>query len=268
MTCTRKCCEPKRIAMGTGCAVYLVDSAGVFLPRRTRCSGRGTMSADLPQQRRDLWRTESTTICGHMGNCVAGGCYLRFCATKLHERRKWAVYLPVQRLVKAAIGQSGQHEGPRGAQDACTVRGRSSYSNRTTSLLQRLRRVDGACRRPAKTLQIAEARSGRQPPRTKRVRRTAPVFRHCWIPSLDEYRRSTGQNMGFFFFFFFCGGGGRVRKLGGVPSRHGGEPAEACKALRRGRFQYWRRDLRRQRRKGSRFVRMQTVAGCDPVLQE
>src|SRR5437762_11166362 len=115
MTCP-KVLRAQRIAMDNRLPlVYLVDSAGVFLPLQEEVfpdeddfgrifRNNAVISADgIPQ------------FAAILGNCVAGGGYLPVLCDKLLMTEGSGRYLAGPALAKAAIGQSANHEEPGGA---------------------------------------------------------------------------------------------------------------------------------------------------------
>ena len=116
MTC-KKVLRAQRIAMQNRLPLlYLVDSAGVFLPLQDEIFpdeddfGRifynnSLISADgVPQ------------LAAIMGNCVAGGGYLPVLCDKLIMTEGSGLYLAGPALVKSAIGQEVSHEELGGAE--------------------------------------------------------------------------------------------------------------------------------------------------------
>ena len=95
--------------------IYLVDSAGVFLPLqedvfpdeddfgRIFCNNARLSACGIPQ------------IAAIMGNCVAGGGYLPVLCDKLLMTEGSGLYLAGPALVKSAIGQDVSHEELGGA---------------------------------------------------------------------------------------------------------------------------------------------------------
>lgn len=110
MTC-KKVLRAQRIAHDNRLPlIYLVDSAGVFLPLQDEVfpdeddfgrifRNNAVISADgIPQ------------FAAIMGNCVAGGGYLPVMCDKLLMTEGSGLYLAGPALVKAAIGQTASHE--------------------------------------------------------------------------------------------------------------------------------------------------------------
>lgn len=124
--------------------VYLVDSAGVFLPMQDEIfpdeddfgrifRNNAVMSADgVPQ------------FAAIMGNCVAGGGYLPVMCDQLLMTEGSGLYLAGPALVKAAIGQTQTSEEIGGAAMHASVSGTIDYREPNDELcLERLRRLVG-----------------------------------------------------------------------------------------------------------------------------
>lgn len=140
--------------------VYLVDSAGVFLPLQDEVFpdqddfGRifylnARMSAmGLPQ------------ISAIMGNCVAGGAYLPVMTDVLLMTEGSGLYLAGPALVKAAIGQEVSSEDLGGAQMHAQVAGTVDFYEPTEqSCLERIRTLAALYAQP----QLAPWALERQP---------------------------------------------------------------------------------------------------------
>src|SRR5262245_47571855 len=144
MTC-KKVLRAQRIAHENRLPlVYLVDSAGVFLPLQDEVfpdeddfgrifRNNAVISADgIPQ------------FAAIMGNCVAGGGYLPVLCDKLLMTEGSGLYLAGPALVKAAIGQEVSHEELGGAKMHASVSGTIDYREpNDEACLNRLRRLVG-----------------------------------------------------------------------------------------------------------------------------
>src|SRR4029079_13973505 len=111
--------------------VYLVDSAGVFLPLQDEVfpdeddfgrifRNNAVISAEGIQQ-----------VAAIMGNCVAGGGYLPVLCDTLLMTEGSGLYLAGPALVKAAIGQVVDHEALGGAKMHAAVSGTIDYREPT-----------------------------------------------------------------------------------------------------------------------------------------
>lgn len=122
--------------------VYLVDSAGVFLPLqedvfpdeddfgRIFRNNAVFSGAGLPQ------------IAAIMGNCVAGGGYLPVLCDKMLMTEGSGLYLAGPALVRSAIGQRATHEELGGAQMHAQISGTIDYREpNDEACLARLRKL-------------------------------------------------------------------------------------------------------------------------------
>lgn len=209
MTC-KKVLRAQRIAHENRLPLlYLVDSAGVFLPLQDEVfpdeddfgrifRNNAVISADgIPQ------------IAAIMGNCVAGGGYLPVMCDQLLMTEGSGLYLAGPALVKAAIGQTVSHEDLGGAAMHASISGTIDYREKDDpTCIDRLRRLVGAL--PADSAKVdfgaspPVATGGFVPPKgeydvrdlLKSVLDDAPF---------DEYKAEYGQTI-------VCGTG----RLGGV----------------------------------------------------
>src|SRR5438270_3641052 len=145
MTC-KKVLRAQRIAHENRLPlVYLVDSAGVFLPLQEEVfpdeddfgrifRNNAVISADgIPQ------------FAAIMGNCVAGGGYLPVLCDKLLMTEGSGLYLAGPALVKAAIGQTVSHEDLGGAHMHAAVSGTIDFREPDdVACTERLRRLIAA----------------------------------------------------------------------------------------------------------------------------
>ncbi|MFM1829749.1 MAG: hypothetical protein RLZZ558_89 [Planctomycetota bacterium] len=187
--------------------IYLVDSAGVFLPLQedvfpdTDDFGRifrnnAVISAEgIPQ------------IAAIMGNCVAGGGYLPVLCDTLLMTEGSGLYLAGPALVKAAIGQEVTSEELGGAQmhaqisgtidfrekddPACIARLRSLMAKHGAA--RKLARPDGAPRPPERpesdVMEVFTGEAGRQYDMVDLLK--------CIVDggSFDEYRAEHGRSL-------------------------------------------------------------------------
>jgi acetyl-CoA carboxylase carboxyltransferase component len=139
----KKVLRAQRIAMINRLPlIYLVDSAGVFLP----------LQEDVFPDEDDfgrIFRNNAVISAGGlgqvaaiMGNCVAGGGYLPVLCDKLLMTEGSGLYLAGPALVKSAIGQRVSHEDLGGAAMHAQVSGTIDYRDPTDEeCLARLRRL-------------------------------------------------------------------------------------------------------------------------------
>src|SRR5262245_35053798 len=137
----KKILRAQRIAFWCGLPiVYLVDSAGVFLPLQDEVfpdeddfgrifrNNAVFSAAGLPQ------------IAAVMGNCVAGGAYLPVLCDKVLMTEGSELYLAGPALVKAAIGQDVDSESLGGASMHATISGTIDFHEKDDpACLNRLR---------------------------------------------------------------------------------------------------------------------------------
>jgi acetyl-CoA carboxylase carboxyltransferase component len=140
---TKKVLRAQRIALVNRLPViYLVDSAGVFLP----------LQEDVFPDEDDfgrIFRNISVMsaagvgqIAAIMGNCVAGGGYLPVLCDKLLMTEGSGLYLAGPALVKSAIGQEVSSEELGGAEMHAQLSGTIDYREpNDEACLQRIRRL-------------------------------------------------------------------------------------------------------------------------------
>lgn len=141
-TC-KKLLRAQRIAMVNHLpVVYLVDSAGVFLPLQEEIfpdeddfgrifRNNSVMSAEgIPQ------------VASIMGNCVAGGGYLPVLCDKLVMTEGSGLYLAGPALVKSSIGQEVDHEELGGAMMHASISGTIDFREPDDpAAIERLRKL-------------------------------------------------------------------------------------------------------------------------------
>jgi len=145
---TKKVLRAQRIALINHLPmIYLVDSAGVFLP----------LQEDVFPDEDDfgrIFRNNSVMsaagihqIAAIMGNCVAGGGYLPVLCDKTLMTEGSGLYLAGPALVKSAIGQTVSHEELGGAQMHAQISGTIDYrESDDESCLGRIRDLAGLIR--------------------------------------------------------------------------------------------------------------------------
>ncbi len=116
MTC-KKVLRAQRIAMQSHIPlVYLVDSAGVFLPLQDEIFPDEDDFGRIFRNNAVASAQGIPQIAAIMGNCVAGGGYLPVLCDKLVMTENSGLYLAGPALVKSAIGQEVTSEELGGAQ--------------------------------------------------------------------------------------------------------------------------------------------------------
>ena len=122
--------------------VYLVDSAGVFLPLQDEVFPDEDDFGRIFRNNAVLSASGVPQFAAIMGNCVAGGGYLPVLCDKLLMTEGSGLYLAGPALVKAAIGQTVDHEALGGAKMHAAVSGTIDYREADdASCLERLRRL-------------------------------------------------------------------------------------------------------------------------------
>jgi len=144
MTC-KKVLRAQRIALENRLPlVYLVDSAGVFLPLQDEVFPDEDDFGRIFRNNAVLSATGVPQFAAILGNCVAGGGYLPVLCDKLLMTDGSGLYLAGPALVKAAIGQTVSHEELGGAEMHAAISGTIDFREPDDpSCLARLRRLIG-----------------------------------------------------------------------------------------------------------------------------
>ncbi len=226
MTC-KKVLRAQRIALENRLPlVYLVDSAGVFLPLQDEVFPDEDDFGRIFRNNAVISAAGIPQLAAILGNCVAGGGYLPVLCDKLLMTEGSGLYLAGPALVKAAIGQNAGHEELGGAAMHAAVSGTIDFHERNDpSCLERLRRLiaalphDRSCvstqKAPGRTTEEIyslfpvsagfQSEAGQEEPRQQEydMRDLLP----CFLDDgpFDEYKAEYGQTM-------VCGYG----RLGGV----------------------------------------------------
>src|SRR5947209_8517514 len=153
MTC-KKVLRAQRIALDNRLPlIYLVDSAGVFLPLQDEVFPDEDDFGRIFRNNAVISAAGIPQFAAIMGNCVAGGGYLPVLCDKLLMTEGSGLYLAGPALVKAAIGQTVSHEDPGGAAMHAAVSGTIDFREpEDASCLERLRRLVDALPRPARQI--------------------------------------------------------------------------------------------------------------------
>jgi acetyl-CoA carboxylase carboxyltransferase component len=212
MTC-KKVLRAQRIALENRLPlVYLVDSAGVFLPLQDEVFPDEDDFGRIFRNNAVISAAGIPQFAAILGNCVAGGGYLPVLCDKLLMTEGSGLYLAGPALVKAAIGQNVSHEDLGGARMHAAISGTIDFREPDDpACLDRLRRliemlpadpVHVAFDRPAGSTDcepLHRASEGRQ---EYDVRTLLP----CLLEApFEEYKGEYGQTL-------VCGYG----RLGGV----------------------------------------------------
>ncbi|MBX3400308.1 MAG: acyl-CoA carboxylase subunit beta [Gemmataceae bacterium] len=224
MTC-KKVLRAQRIARENRLPlVYLVDSAGVFLPLQDEVFPDEDDFGRIFRNNAVISAEGIPQFAAIMGNCVAGGGYLPVLCDKLLMTEGSGLYLAGPALVKAAIGQQVDHEELGGAKMHAAISGTIDYREKDdASCLERLRRLIGnfplsGGRQPPDRSDIPEAidtatqaatseHSGDLHPPLGNTDDIRDLLKHLLDPvPFDEYKAEYGETV-------VCGTG----RLGGRP---------------------------------------------------
>ena len=145
---TKKVLRAQRIAWQNRLPlIYLVDSAGVFLPLQEDVFPDEDDFGRIFRNNAVISAAGLGQIAAIMGNCVAGGGYLPVLCDKLLMTEGSGLYLAGPALVKSAIGQTVSHEDLGGAQMHAQISGTIDYRDpNDEACLERLRRLSAAVR--------------------------------------------------------------------------------------------------------------------------
>src|SRR5205807_2290868 len=142
---TKKVIRAQRIAFE--CAlpiIYLVDSAGVFLPMQDEIFPDEDDFGRIFRNNSVISAAGIPQFAAIMGNCVAGGAYLPVLCDKILMTKGSGLYLAGPSLVKAAIGQIVDAEELGGAQMHAEISGTVDFFEKDDpSCLKRLRSLVG-----------------------------------------------------------------------------------------------------------------------------
>src|SRR5437879_13119344 len=145
LTC-KKVLRAQRIALDNRLPlVYLVDSAGVFLPLQDEVFPDEDDFGRIFRNNAVISAAGIPQFAAIMGNCVAGGGYLPVLCDKLLMTEGSGLYLAGPALVKAAIGQTVSHEALGGSAMNARLSGTIDFREPDEpSCLLRLRRLIAA----------------------------------------------------------------------------------------------------------------------------
>jgi acetyl-CoA carboxylase carboxyltransferase component len=145
MTC-KKVLRAQRIALENRLPlIYLVDSAGVFLPLQDEVFPDEDDFGRIFRNNAVISAVGIPQLAAIMGNCVAGGGYLPVMCDKLLMTEGSGLYLAGPALVKAAIGQSVSHEDLGGAAMHAAISGTIDFRETDEpACLERLQRLVAA----------------------------------------------------------------------------------------------------------------------------
>ncbi|MAB47893.1 MAG: methylcrotonoyl-CoA carboxylase [Flavobacteriaceae bacterium] len=108
--------------------IYLVDSAGVFLPMQDEIFPDKEHFGRIFRNNAVMSSMSITQIAAVMGSCVAGGAYLPIMSDEaLIVDKTGSIFLAGSYLVKAAIGETIDNETLGGATTHCEISGVTDY---------------------------------------------------------------------------------------------------------------------------------------------
>jgi acetyl-CoA carboxylase carboxyltransferase component len=139
----KKVLRAQRIAMDNRLPlVYLVDSAGVFLPLQDEVFPDEDDFGRIFRNNAVISAMGIPQYAAILGNCVAGGGYLPVLCDKLLMTEGSGLYLAGPALVKAAIGQVADHEDLGGAKMHAQISGTIDFREKDDeACLERLKRL-------------------------------------------------------------------------------------------------------------------------------
>ncbi len=125
--------------------IYLVDSAGVFLPLQSEIFPDKGHFGRIFRNNAVMSAMGITQIAAIMGPCVAGGAYLPIMSDEaLIVDKTGSVFLAGSHLVKAAIGEEIDNESLGGASVHCEISGVTDHKMKNDDeCLQKIRSIIG-----------------------------------------------------------------------------------------------------------------------------
>jgi len=111
--------------------IYLVDSAGVFLPMQDEIFPDKEHFGRMFRNNAVMSSMGISQIAAVMGSCVAGGAYLPIMSDEaLIVEKTGSIFLAGSYLVKAAIGENVDNETLGGATTHCEISGVTDYKSK------------------------------------------------------------------------------------------------------------------------------------------
>ena len=125
--------------------IYLVDSAGVFLPMQDEVFADKEHFGRIFRNNAHMSSMGIVQIAAIMGSCVAGGAYLPIMSDEaMIVDKTGTIFLAGSYLVKAAIGEEVDNETLGGATTHCEISGVTDYKCKDDEdCLQRIRKIVG-----------------------------------------------------------------------------------------------------------------------------
>ncbi len=123
--------------------IYLVDSAGVFLPMQDEIFPDKEHFGRIFRNNAVMSSMGITQIAAVMGSCVAGGAYLPIMSDEaMIVDKTGSIFLAGSYLVKAAIGEDIDNETLGGASTHCEISGVTDYKfENDAACLDRIKRI-------------------------------------------------------------------------------------------------------------------------------
>lgn len=144
--------------------VYLVDSAGVFLPLQDEIFPDQDDFGRIFRNNARISAQGISQIAAIMGPCVAGGAYLPIMCDKVLMTEGSGLYIAGPSLVKAAIGQDLNNDDLGGAELHASMSGTIDFREENdSSCLSRLRSLVGDLAEPTRAR--FKRRKAKPPPR-------------------------------------------------------------------------------------------------------
>lgn len=152
-TTVKKVLRAQRISMDNRLPlIYLVDSAGVFLPLQDEIFPDEDDFGRIFRHNARISAEGIPQIAAIMGHCVAGGAYLPVMCDKILMTEGSGLYIAGPSLVKAAIGQDLESDELGGAKLHSQLSGTIDFREQTDeSCLERIRQLVGELAEPPKT---------------------------------------------------------------------------------------------------------------------
>ncbi len=160
--------------------IYLVDSAGVFLPMQDEIFPDEDDFGRIFRNNSVISAAGIPQFAAIMGNCVAGGAYLPVLCDKILMTEGSGLYLAGPSLVKAAIGQIVEQEELGGATMHAEISGTVDFHEKNDeSCLKRLRSLVG---------HLPEAEAAKNSPNEKKTKAAKSADAVYDLISLDGHK--------------------------------------------------------------------------------
>ena len=160
--------------------IYLVDSAGVFLPMQDEIFPDEDDFGRIFRNNSVISAAGLPQFAAIMGNCVAGGAYLPVLCDKILMTEGSGLYLAGPSLVKAAIGQIVEQEELGGAKMHAEISGTVDFHEKNDeSCLKRLRSLVG---------HLPEAEAAKNLPNEKKTKAAKSADDVYDLISLDGHK--------------------------------------------------------------------------------